>query len=329
MKKNLTKKLMLSVLTLAFAVVSLGASTFAWFTISDSAKIGTVNATVTGGSGIEVAVGTINWGTHTEYYVNEIPQTKVQEIIDASNYENLNNVSGIKEKDAAAFEGKLYNIQGGDASDKHYIALQLKVKVQGEGKLCLSRVNVLPTTTAKEWNAGVVFKNGYNEDVAVENNLTYSVLSALRVAINVDGGAYNIYEQAAPATTDTSLYRNSLGFSKLGAYDVYNIKSNADLTMYDAVEWDEIKQWTTSQFTTEEYTATTDFSSLAKLPGFEMDDKGNITKNENVVTVPNTTIDQIYTFNVYMWIEGYDAECVNAIFSQGVKLDLGFNFDLA
>ena len=34
MKKNLTKKLMLSVLTLAFAVVSLGASTFAWFTDS-------------------------------------------------------------------------------------------------------------------------------------------------------------------------------------------------------------------------------------------------------------------------------------------------------
>ena len=39
MKKNLTKKLMLSVLTLAFAVVSLGASTFAWFTVSEEAKV--------------------------------------------------------------------------------------------------------------------------------------------------------------------------------------------------------------------------------------------------------------------------------------------------
>ena len=31
MRKNLTKKLFLSVLTLAFAVISLGASTYAWF----------------------------------------------------------------------------------------------------------------------------------------------------------------------------------------------------------------------------------------------------------------------------------------------------------
>ena len=56
MRKNLTKKLFLSVLTLAFAVISLGASTYAWFTMSKNAQINAFEAEVQAGEGIEIAV---------------------------------------------------------------------------------------------------------------------------------------------------------------------------------------------------------------------------------------------------------------------------------
>ena len=39
MKNKLTRKLMLSAFTLLFAVISLGASTYAWFTMSEDADV--------------------------------------------------------------------------------------------------------------------------------------------------------------------------------------------------------------------------------------------------------------------------------------------------
>ena len=55
MRKNLTKKLFLSVLTLAFAVISLGASTYAWFTMSKEANVDKFTGKVTSTeSGLEI-----------------------------------------------------------------------------------------------------------------------------------------------------------------------------------------------------------------------------------------------------------------------------------
>ena len=76
MKKNLTKKLMLSVLTLAFAVVSLGASTFAWFTISKDAEVQKLEFEVTANSGIEIGVASIG-AKPSQYYVASLPESVV------------------------------------------------------------------------------------------------------------------------------------------------------------------------------------------------------------------------------------------------------------
>ena len=57
MKNKLTRKLMLSAFTLLFAVISLGASTYAWFVLSENAKVTAFQGTVTSGtSGLEIAI---------------------------------------------------------------------------------------------------------------------------------------------------------------------------------------------------------------------------------------------------------------------------------
>jgi hypothetical protein len=67
MRKNLTKKLFLSVLTLAFAVISLGASTYAWFVLSEDANVEAFSGTVQSGtSGLEIAVTTYDATTVEE-----------------------------------------------------------------------------------------------------------------------------------------------------------------------------------------------------------------------------------------------------------------------
>ena len=54
MKNKLTRKLMLSAFTLLFAVISLGASTYAWFTLSRDAEVQAFEAEVTIGSGLQI-----------------------------------------------------------------------------------------------------------------------------------------------------------------------------------------------------------------------------------------------------------------------------------
>ena len=155
MKKNLTKKLMLSVLTLAFAVVSLGASTFAWFTTSPSAKVEQVETAVIGGSGIEIGVGKIGDTAPAAYYVNELKSDKIKALFAASTYPVLNNITALKTGEEIVFGEKLYNQYGTEAtldytkSDLGYIAFRLFVKVNAAGTLTLGTLNVTSTSSTK------------------------------------------------------------------------------------------------------------------------------------------------------------------------------------
>ena len=59
--KNLTRKLMLSIVAIALVVIALGTSTFAWFTLSNKASVGQFNAEVTAGQGMELSLDGNNW----------------------------------------------------------------------------------------------------------------------------------------------------------------------------------------------------------------------------------------------------------------------------
>ena len=79
--KNLTKKLFLSMLTVAFAVVALGTTTFAWFTLSTEAKVEVFDAQVSAGSGFEIAVTAKGVGVtpQTKWYTGSLPTTAILE----------------------------------------------------------------------------------------------------------------------------------------------------------------------------------------------------------------------------------------------------------
>ena len=49
--KKLTRKLFISILSMAFAVIAIGTTTFAWITISTTAKVEEFSANVEAGAG--------------------------------------------------------------------------------------------------------------------------------------------------------------------------------------------------------------------------------------------------------------------------------------
>ncbi|MBP3503963.1 MAG: hypothetical protein J6K18_02460 [Bacilli bacterium] len=331
MKKNLTKKLMLSVLTLAFAVVSLGASTFAWFTTSKEAQTEEIQAQVIGGSGIELGVAKIGDVAPTTYYINELPASAIKTVMDAAGFEKLNHVSGLN-SETNSFNEALYDLDKNPASNKDYIAFRVFVKVNAAGQVVLNNVNVSTESAAVKWNAGVQY-NHANDDttpVGPTESVDYSVLNAVRVAVvqkestieegvitGFAGNNFKVYEQAAGAAKG----ENSVGFSKKGAYEIYNAKTvgtDNDLPLFKTAD---VPNWACATFA-DTYTVndngTTDNEEDDYKEFGQMADGGKIT-----VSVER---DEVIAFDVYLWVEGYDAECVNAIFAQYVSLVLGFNW---
>lgn len=86
---KLTRKLMISVFTLAFALVTLGASTFAWFTLTSTASVTGVSANMTSGEGIEVSVDGRN-------FVNNLTWSLIKSQIDNAPENSFSNIETIR-----------------------------------------------------------------------------------------------------------------------------------------------------------------------------------------------------------------------------------------
>ena len=72
--KNISRKLVLSILTVVLTVVALGTTPFTWFTITNTANISAFEAQIVSDEGIEIAIGNINErladGYQTKFEVN-------------------------------------------------------------------------------------------------------------------------------------------------------------------------------------------------------------------------------------------------------------------
>lgn len=66
---RISKRTLLSILTLVLTIVALGTTTFAWFTLSNVATVSDITANVQAGEGLEVALG-INGEIVTDYKTN-------------------------------------------------------------------------------------------------------------------------------------------------------------------------------------------------------------------------------------------------------------------
>ena len=350
MKKNLTKKLMLSVLTLAFAVVSLGASTFAWFTVGKDANVESFNAQVVSGAGIEIAVGSIESAITvddgnlvykadefiSEFAIGTLPKSDVKKAVlnnknatDDDNWPLLNNVSssvkGLSKytvtgetKTANLFNGTLYSKVNNAAvtaitnkektiddykADGSYYAFKLYIRTEQDGQVKLNDFALTQNGAGEKWAAGVEYTDGNNKPVAAEEKVAYSLVDAARLAFIYNDKA----KKDAEPTLNAPVYQgsagsekgeNSQGFSANGALQVYNSK-------YNEVEDEQIPAITDDD-----------------LPAWE---KTPVSWDNQTLTL-NVYAGEIYELEVYIWIEGYDAECYNAIFSQMLNAQFSFSW---
>lgn len=335
--KKLTQKLVLSVITMALVVVALGTSTFAWFTLQNTASLEQFSGQVTAGEGMEVSLGT--WTPHTSAaaadgtislsnttdWYNIINQTY---LLDRLNSMYLN---GITLKDLTSTTGltigtKAAPTTGVSRYGGSYIEFDVFFRSAAEsGKTKTVRLTELVIGgTDKSWISDVpTFLDSNGDPVVGGTTVQVAAKNAARVSFtnkNLSTEAViEVYQLAGSATNSVELPHLSYD-QKLDATPDYSIGAGADDPKGAASYW-LAKGNLANSITT---------SLVDQIP-----DAKQATTNDVLVTLVapdagNTFsgLNNAYVYGriaVKVWIEGWDADTFDALFLTTLTVSMKFD----
>jgi len=306
---KLMRKLSISILAVVFAVVAMGATTFAWFTITNTAKINQFEVQVTAGSGFEIAVTTV--GGVPSAWKSTITKAEVEAAIGGN----------VVLKDLTSANGATFypiseigvDVNGtddyklGNAVTDGYAEFDIHFRSKAEGTVKLNMTETDITSTGKTKVADVAFDEAYtggDSFTATSDVLAYA-MNAARMAI-IESNTLKVILEKAGATLNTAgTLDNTVGFGTAhakGALAYYIAKNQIDTTGMD-------------------------LSGLGTGPNTEkFGDTVYTTKIADIATGPSN---EWYTgkITVRIWLEGWDAECLNVIFSDTLQVKIQFEYE--
>lgn len=288
--RKLRNKLLLSILTVALTFIALGTTTFAWFTLGGSATANAFEAQVTTPDGIEFSFDGKEWS-------NSLDLTEQVS-------ENLRFID-ITSADGLAFDTKADNgeIVAGDS----YFTAKIYIRTtNSDTTINLSKVDF--TETVISWTPDVDLT--YGEDVNWTKGGTaveFAAVNAIRVSFNDGANTKVVAIEGEKSHGAAALDGLAKAYAQKKGYTIDSTLSTAPATPAATVEnADEIAEEDRIAVV-----ASGQFSATApQVEGFIDADGYNYA-----------------TLKINVWLEGWDADCINAILSGQVKL--GFTFKAA
>lgn len=320
---KLRKKLLLSVLTLALTFIALGSTTFAWFTIGNTATANAFTGTVQGGQGIDIAF---------------VGNTKITSADNAKKYAwamsvNLaDKVSNeFRFKDLTSKDGRtIINMKREDqtqAANTNYLEINLYVRSMGQ--LSELKLTSLTDVLSEEfdWNPDATVKKSETEyEYAVDAAEKWNALNALRVSFTVGNNKLvtNVLE------FQTSSNHGAADITAAGLAAKYAAAKNHNITAYLQTTNEGYLPSTAVINTLTEITDSTKFTATldGALNG-NPDAINLLGAGENAANATFTYTDNGITYSIYelvlrVWMEGWDGDCINAVLTKSV----GFGFTL-
>lgn len=305
--RKLTTKLLFAIISVAFALVALGTTTFAWFTLSDTATVSTFDAQITAGEGIEISLDGTN-------YYTTIPATEIQNKINQLNVEL---------KDVTSNDGKqFFYLNSGTAIDytsfgtakKPYIEFDLFFRSPSATGVILNNYEftskhvvqveypensgemVEQVVEGISWPADVTFTNSFGVEVTAGTPATYYAHAALRMSLTPVNNESSEEETAvvyqAPEVTGKN---KAIGATPIGngMVDYYN-KKNSDNPL--DIDDGEIANALTAP------------------------------SGSDLITLTANTPQKV---RVRIWIEGWDPDTFNAILNAKINVKMVFKSNAA
>lgn len=290
--KKLTQKLVLSVITMALVVVALGTSTFAWFTLTDTARVDTFNAQVQGGNGILVSLDNVNFYT-------VIDSTAIQAYLTAE-YGASYTLT-----DRTSYEGRVLRDRLENTVTDGFI--EFVVYFRSDAALVIDVDGVEIGGATKQWTPDVDFIGASGTNVVAGTPITVNAYDAARVSIT------NV--------TDLSLGTDG---TTTFIYKTNQTETFGDLTKGAVAYWNAVNTGSSSDITSgPDVTPTTGSFELANAALLE----GASGLADQLLTLTETGAGTgIFkgAAKVRVWIEGWDPDAYNSIFNAGLTVAVQF-----
>ncbi|MDX9691115.1 MAG: hypothetical protein RBT45_01590 [Acholeplasmataceae bacterium] len=296
---KMTRKLLLAVLTVVVTIATLGTTTFAWFTLTNTSVIQNFNANVITDAGIEIALA--DFSTLPEDLVWKTTLT-TDDILDYMEFKYGANFAfnHVTSPDGVNFNelGLGDPLNPGVGTSSGFIALPIHFRSSTATEINWTQVTLSAPDIS--WRTPIGFTNSKN--VTLANNATYDTNAADAMRVSVTGDLAGVpttvaYENPVSATntvlgavTDANLT------TAVGAVDYYFQVTNTypggiqDVTTVDTV------------------------TTVTSIKVIDMT-TGNIPVHEQ---------EYYGTLTIRIWFEGWDAEALNALL--GRTITAGFRF---
>ena len=318
--RKLTQKLVLSVVTMALVVIALGTSTFAWFTLTNSASVGTFSGQVVAGTGIEVSLDNTVW-------YNGLTSTQMQNYLfnggftwynggtpsTAAKYPSFNGWNAVTSKDGV----NIINLNESPAAAASYIEFNLYFRSEGTATINWDSVNL--GGIAKEWIPDVPFLGSTGENIVI--GTPYSVYAKNGARVSVTGVVASntvttIYQEAgSTGSATTSGNQTTFGYVTGGQAKYWEAK-NPGSTFVDYV----LAQ--TAGLSTPYSVPATGSGEEFEKRATDVDSLGS-----GIAAVQLTgPTSGYYTgmVTVRVWLDGWDADTYNSLFNAALSVSLVF-----
>ncbi|MDD4243805.1 MAG: hypothetical protein PHG08_05775 [Bacilli bacterium] len=282
--RKLTTKLLFAIISAAFALVALGTTTFAWFTLTNEATISQFNAQITAGEGIEISLDNIT-------YYTTIPESVIQAKINSMNIE-LKDVTSSNGIVMTKMNGTTVSFLPAPGEKNEFIQFDLWVRSpEANAKIALNNYTFSSSETT--WKADADFISSFGDnviDVEAGEEGTYYAHAALRMSLTpVTGGTESVAQvYQAPGVDNVNKVIGTEPIPQ-GMVSYYKAKNG---------------------------------ENSINISGVTIADALTSASSTEIITLSSTP-NEASVIRVRVWIEGWDPDCFNAILNSKINVSFG------
>lgn len=294
---NIARKLVLSALTVVLTVAALGTTTFAWFTLTNTAVVQPFQASVVADTGIEVSLDGVDWYTTlTEPLISAY----ITSAYGSFNFTHVTTVNGFSNFNTLGASG-LTNTTSG--------YLEIPVYFRSNSASAIDWTGVTLTSPLSPWTSDVAF-TATTGAVVAGGSIPQDASNAMRIGIQgvvgVDPDHVVVFEKPASNNNNVVLggdgstpadFSNG-GVGDDGSYNYYFIKTGSLVPGTDAV------------ITAPTVTLINDSAAAQRILDMTADSTYN-TAYWGQITIR-------------IWLEGWDADAYNSLLAR--QITAGFTF---
>lgn len=324
--KNISRKLLLSSLTVVLTVIALGTTTFAWFTITNTAKVQSFQTQIAADEGIEIAIGIINpdVATETKYEVTTAANLNWVTTLTAADIEefiSLHVLDGFRFEHLTSPDGRTFYTFAqdavGDAVDINEGYLELPIHFRSANVNTVNWKGIQLTDDNPEWISDVDSFTTFSGDVVTRGQaVNVSPTDALRISIDT-GSSIVTYEKPASVTNhelgtggDLTATVDPDGIS--GNEDDYIVSERGAHSYYFAK----------TNLLPDGIATVSTVSTITNLT--ELDVEGTTVLTLTSGSEATAGMDYYGKVNINFWIEGWDANAYNAILDEFIRISFEF-----